>query len=519
MGVRRGAATSSTLARGDDSTRSRAARRLRLFGVLVAALAVLAAPSALARSAAQLRVSVGGTLRSVPRSFLGISVETSELPSYEHYLNSFARLLDVLRPPGESAPVVLRVGGESADSSFWGSNPWAVVGAPYRQSRYIDLTPAWMAQLGALVRAAGLKVILDLNLAAHSPQMAAEVALAARKALPSRSIQDFEVGNEPDLYQHGLVGFTRAEPDGPNAWAFSFVPADYVTWFGAYVKAIRAVIPNAEFAGPSVISRAPQWVRELVGSSQARNVSLVTAHNYPPFEGCASPGDPHYPIPAGYLKDSNARGVARSERFVVKASSAHGIPVRLTEVGSSVCGGIEGQTDTFATALWAPDLFFHLVLQGVEGVNIHLRAGYLNTALGYQASQIYAEPLFYGMATFARTLGPGARIMRVSRHGGLSELKVWAIRTGKRLNVLYINKSSRPAYVKLATTSTGSGRLERLDAPSIYANSTVTLAGQRLGPGGHWLGHRDARPVPEHGGFYRVLVPAFSAALLSVPGR
>ena len=487
--------------------------------LLAAVLAAFSPAAASARGAAHLSISVESTLRTVPRSFLGVSVESSELPSYEQHMTSFARLLDVLRPPGETAPVVLRVGGESADSSFWGSDPWAVVAAPYRQGRYFELTPAWMTRLGELVRDAGLKVILDLNLAAHSPAMAAQVVGAARRALPGRSIQAYEIGNEPDLYHDGLVGFTRAEPSGPNAWALTFRPIDYVNLFGAYVRAIRAVAPHAAFAGPSVISRAPQWVRELVGSSQEHNVSLVTAHNYPPFEGCASPGDPKYPIPAGYLKDSNSRGVARSERFVVRASSAQGLPVRLTEVGSSVCGGIGGRTDTFATALWAPDLLFNLVMQRVVGVNIHLRAAYLNTALGIEPTQIYAEPLFYGMAMFARTLGPGARILRVSRQGGLSELKVWAVRVGGRLHILYINKSSRPAYVKLATTSTASGRIERLSAPSIQANSTVTLDGQRLGPGGHWLGQRAKETVAARGGSYRVLVPAFSAALLSVPER
>jgi hypothetical protein len=458
-------------------------------------------------------------MRRVPPSFLGISVETNELPRYERQLQPFARLLDTLAPPRAKARVIMRIGGESADSSFWGADWQQDVAPAYRQGRPYELTPQWMTQLAALVRAADLKVILDLNAAAHSPTMAAKVAQAASDALPAGSLDAFEIGNEPDLYSHSLVGLTRAEHDGPNQWAFSFTPQDYDTLLGQYASAIRQLAPHAAFAAPSIMSRSPRWVETLLGSPQRGDVSLMTAHNYPRFEGCAQPGDPMYPSPAGYLRDSSALGVARSEHYVLDATSAAGLPLRVDEVGSAVCGGVAGRTDTFATALWVPDLLFNMLSIGVDGINLHLRGnGFLNTPLNYTRAGIYAEPMFYGMALFARALGPRAHLIALQRTPGAVALKVWAVRLGDgSLRVLYINKSADDTTVWLHVPGKRSGRLERLTAPSIKANGRVELAGQRLGYDGRWHGALRTRAVPPRSRGYRIWVPGYSAALLALP--
>ena len=130
--------------------------------------------------------------------------------------------------------MTLRIGGESADSSFWGPNPFAMVKPAYRQDHPYVLTPAWLAEAGSLVAAGALRVIFDLNLAAHSPSMARAVATAAWRAFPSQSITSFEIGNEPDLYRAGLVGLTQAVRGGRNTWAFDFRVDDYVKLFGDY---------------------------------------------------------------------------------------------------------------------------------------------------------------------------------------------------------------------------------------------------------------------------------------------
>ena len=56
-----------------------------------------------------------------------------------------------------------------------------------------------------------------------------------------------------------------------------------------------------------------------------------------------------------------------------------------------------------------------------------------------------------------------------------------------------------------------------MNAPSIRANRTVELAGQRLGADGLWHGALVTHALAESGGSYQVRVPAYSAALLAVP--
>jgi hypothetical protein len=493
---------------------------VRAVVALVAALAVTPAGAATAASSpAHVAGSPGRPLLVVPPSFLGVSVEQNELLRYDHYRTPFLRLLRALQPPGDRSPMNLRIGGESADSSFWGSTPFQFVKPAYVQDHPYLLTPAWMTEAGALVKAGALKVIFDLNLAAHSPTMAAAVASAAWSAFPRGSITDFEIGNEPDLYRFGLVGLTQAVPGRRNTWAYTFGIPDYLSLFGAYTRTLQQALPVAKFAGPAGDNTSTTWVKALGAGAQGNTLSLVTEHYYPPFAGCVPVGTRKYPSAKAYLQDAVASGFARGERPMVNASHALGLPVRLTETGSSVCGGIAGQTDTFATALWAPDMLFNLLSTTIDGVNVHLRANsFVNTALLYADSGLYTEPLFYGLVLFARALGPGAELIQTERTGGAQKLKVWIVRrTDGSQRVVYINKSSQDAYVTFPATRSRSALLDRLSAPSITANGTVTFDGQRFDSGGRWHRSPKASRVRARGHAYTVLVPKYSAALLSVP--
>jgi hypothetical protein len=480
---------------------------------------VRSAVSATATRTARVTVEVGRTWLRVPRSYLGIAVENNDLLKYESSFATFTRLLGVLRPPGETAPIVMRLGGESADSSFWENDDRTIVARPYRQGHPYSVTPAWMSGLAALVKSAGLKVILDLNLAAHSPEMAGQVAGAALHGLPARSVIGFELGNEPDLYRRGFIGLTRAEHGGRGDWGFSFTIADYVSLFGAYVPAIERAFPGAPMVGPSSTSGDPGWVSGLASSREASKLTLVTAHQYPFLNGCATPGESTFPAATKYLKQPLVHGAARLSRRVVAEAKARGLSLRMTEVGSSYCHGIPGQTDTFATALWAPDQLFTLLAAGVNGVNVEVQTNHPNSSLNYNHSKIDVEPMFYGVALFARALGPGARLMRVAHHGNAQNLKIWAVRLGDgTLHLLYINKAGQNVAVRTdVPAASHPGSLERLSAPDIYSNQTVTLAGQRLGPYGHWKRRLASARVAARKGSYEVRVPAFSAALLSIP--
>ena len=176
-----------------------ARRRHLLLAVAVLALAVVPAAALLAlpdRDKAVARaerihatppaaasVSLAGATYGtpIPRSFFGVSTEYFSLPLYERNQSVFQRVLSMLHVQGDG-PMILRIGGDSADRSFW--SPTLARGADWE----FALTRGWVSRTGAVVRRLGLRVILDLNLVTGSPLRAVRWARVAEAGLPRGSI-------------------------------------------------------------------------------------------------------------------------------------------------------------------------------------------------------------------------------------------------------------------------------------------------------------------------------------------
>jgi hypothetical protein len=210
--------------------------------------------------------------------------------------------------------------------------------------------------------------------------------------------------------------------------------------------------------------------------------------------------------------------MARSVMPAVALGRRAGLPVRLTEINSVTCGGVPGVSNTFATALWAPDALFELVRAGVKGVNLHVRVFSINAPFRFDRRGVHAWPLLYGLILFKRMLGPHSRLVPLRLRGpGSLHLKAWAVRVGAdTLNVLLIDKGERPVTMTLDLPATGPATVQRLVAPSAWSRSHVTLAGQRLDDRVSWAGRARVQVVRPRGGRYAVSVRGQSAALLTV---
>jgi hypothetical protein len=481
-----------------------------------AAVAQVKAPARAARPVKLPRVLVTvashARVIKVPRSFLGLSTEYWTLPVFERHLSLFERVLSLIHVPGDG-PLVIRVGGDSADHAFW--NPRA-----RRLPRWaFGLTPPWLRRTSTLVRATGLRLLLDLNLVTGSAAQAARWARAAEADLPRGSVIGFEIGNEADIYNRGywLAAIGRTRLAGrPLPAAFS--ATSYTQEFHSYARMLAQAAPRVPLVGPAVANPLLDlsWISSLLeGTSRA--VGIVSAHRYP-YSACVRPSAPSYPTIARILSDDASAGVARSVRAAVRVADRAGIPFRLTELNSITCSGRPGVSDTFATALWAPDTVFELLRAGVDGVNLHTRAYAINAPFALGRTGLVPRPLLYGLILAARTLGPHGELLpvRLRAERGL-RLKAWVVRTaGPVLRVLLLNKGYRAVRVTLRLPATGAAAVRRLLASAASSSRGVTLAGQRLGPDGLWQGPRVTETITPHAHRYVVTVPRVSAALLTV---
>ena len=457
-----------------------------------------------ANVAREATVSLGVGSWPVPTSFLGVSVEDTELMNDFHHLALFTRVMSDLQAPG-SGPLILRIGGASADESFWDPQAGRPSWWPFA------VTPQWLTATSQLVRLLGLKAIVDLNVAADDPGMAHSEANAIRAAFPARSVVAFEIGNEPDLYTANSW-YQSLEILRDHDRVIRYSPARYATVFGAYA---RALAPEHEaLAGPALAYPHPEWIRRLIASDPG--VPIITAHSYP-YSACSTPSSPTYPTVGRLLSESATAGAAAALAPEIDAAHRGGKPLRLTEMNSVTCGGVPGVSNTFATALWAPDALFEMMRAGVDGVNMHVRARAINAAWVFGRTGLQARPLLYGLAMFARMLGPNARRLAVRVHmRGTADLRIWAVVSGRdHLKLLLVNKSGEPLTVRLAIPCAGREAVQRLLASSPSASAGVTLDGQSIGPDGGWHGVRARETVAGTAAGSVIAVSAYSAALVS----
>jgi hypothetical protein len=468
-------------------------------------------------ASAQVTVASGAAQTPVPRSYLGLSTEYWALPLWAHQMPLLERALSMLRVPGEG-PFLLRIGGDSADHSIW--DPSAAPMPPWA----FTLAPAWLRQARALVLRLDTRIILDLNLITETPSGAAQWARAAQEALPRHGIAGLEVGNEPDIYSRAdwravIAGRRLAGRGGAPSLPPALTASDYVRDFHAYGHALGEVAPHVPLAGPALANPLHHmgWVRTLIDGAE-RSLGLVTIHRYP-YTGCLGRrGTRSYATIGRILSPAASTGLAAALRPLVDNAHDAGVPLRLTELNSVNCGGRPGVSDSFATALWAPDALFALMRAGVDGVNIHVRADAVNAAFAIGPAGLQARPLLYGLVLFARALGPRAHLVALRSHAPRATgLGAWAVRVGHdTLHLVLIDKGRRSARVALHLPAVGAVGVQRLLAPSVRSPSGVTLGGRQLGRDGRWHGRPVRQTVAPRHGTYTLVVRSMSAALLTV---
>jgi hypothetical protein len=410
-------------------------------------------------------------------------------------------------------PLILRIGGDSADHTRWlpprsaDLPPWVL-----RQS------PATLARLARLVRGSDLRLILDLNVATGSARGALALVRAADAKLTGRRIVGFEIGNEPDVLDRSFFVGALANRDPLIELGEPQAVGSYVRSFARYGRVLRRVRPAPSLIGLALANpvRHREWISALLAAPHP-GLRALSAHFYP-FSACAPTNSPSYPTITRILSETTSPGWARRIAAAARAAHRARLAFRMTELNSVACGGVPGVSNTFATALWAPDALFGLLRAGVSSVNVHVRAYPVNAAFVISRRRLEPRPLLYGLILFARTLGSGATVVPLRSDAQPGEnVTAWAVRIRPNLlHVLVLDKDPRAVDVRLHVPRGGPASVQRLLAPAVTATRGVTLAGRHLGPNGRWRGTRVTSLIRRVGGSYHLTLSGMSAALVSL---
>ncbi len=501
--------------------RAGAAARVILAGsraILVGALGILAGTLVLATGPASARVRLmvpeaptssvtvtGAALAAIPPSFMGLSMNVEEMQDFTGQA-AFPQFVKLIDPSGDG-PFVLRLGGTYADSAYWNGETSQIMPqylAPAADR--VTIGNAWLQSLAGVVAGTGSNVIINVNAAAHDPQMALNFIQAAQRELPTGTLSAVAIGNEPNLYPLGYDGITPAIA----SWVRRFSPVRYDTLFSLYASVLHRHLPSLTLAGPELSMPTAPWLQSLL-SNDAGQVGLATEHYYA-YNACAAAGSSGYPDLHKYFRATN---ISQATAVIAgSAAAAHnaGVPYRLTELGSSTCQGLPAVTDTFATSLWGLDQLYELVAAGVNGINFHLRANAPNSAIEtVPGGGLQAEPLLYGIAAFTSTLGPGAVLDQVT--GVLpSNVKVWAVQSSYGYRLALINDTTERERVDVRLPSAAAMSVRALSAPTPWAQS-ASFGGQTISGSGTWQGPLRTQTVVPVTGSYWFTIPPDSAEI------
>jgi len=436
-------------------------RRRRLVptaGTLILlALAALALHGALGgsrqaappRQAALMLAAPAGPAITIERDPIGLSIE---YPLLVHDLGggrcppaAFVRAIAALGLP------TLRIGGDSQDEV-------APAGAG-AHAGISDLPADFWQQLACLERETRIPVVVGLNVAWGKPAWAAQIASAARGAVP-RSRLSFELGNEPDIYG-----------DPVPWWNGRALVRSRMPWrtYLARVKALAAALgAGTALEGPDLASG--RWEARVPGLIATLHYRTLDAHFYP-LDGCHGTG-------AGAAALLSRQIQTKLDERVRLARDAHaaGIDAAISEANTVSCGGLAGVSDQPVAAVWAVRMIVQALRDGFDSVRLHSSGGPYDPFV-VSGDKVLERPLYAGLRAAAGLLPAGAVLRAIPNATSFDAVAITAA-NGARTIVLS-NYGATAARVALQAAAPARV-LTVLARASAVRSAAVTPDGTRL---------------------------------------
>ncbi len=439
--------------------------------------------------------------RPVARRFLGLSFEAQALAQLgqDAYRGDLVRLLRSL------GPGILRFGGITADENV----AWVDSQTPRPAWATSTIGPAQMSALGVLAHRSGWQVLLTVGLAHYEPQAAAREVAEAHRAL-GPYLAAVEIGNEPNAY--GSHGF-REPP---------WLAQGYEEQVSSYREAIDALTPGVPIAGPDVSGAGAfaEWGDE---EALAQKPAMLTGHHYP--LGCAQTPPPSIES----LLSAATRGAAAiSLNTYLTVAGLYGIPMRIDEANTVSCGGVEGISNTFASALWATGYLTQAMAAGAAGVNLQGNptncVGYTplcaSSATAVAAGALSAEPEWYALLLAKSLIGYRPLATTISAVGSPNLVAAAFAGPGDSLKVVLADDEPPGATPLEPRFEVGAGmgaaEVLRLTAPAQSATSGVLLAGRAVAADGSWSAPAKPESIAASAGTVSLELAPDSAAILTV---
>lgn len=427
-------------------------------------------------------------------AFVGLSYEKSMLTGSLFVSND----ISLISMFSQIAPAVLRVGGNSVNTTCWGG-----------LSNQTPITAAEVSAFAGFVHAlpTNWHVIYGINMAANTPSnCAAEAAYAANALGPS--LLGFEIGNEPDLYHE----------NGIRTSSYTF--ADFLAEWQTYAAGITNAVPGWAITdggngwtltGPASAGNTGGYTVPFAGD-EAGVISLVTQHYYR-----ANGQSPSSTLQLLLTPDTSLPGTVSD---IVAAANAAELPLgfRMDECGSFYNGGAPNVSDAYGTALWAMDYLFTLALNGAQGMNFHGGGdgtGYTPIA-DNGTSVVQARPEFYGLKMFSLVSQGSVIPSTVTLSSNINFTGYGVRRTNGAVSAVLNNKDTNNGVqvtVNLGPDVTAA-QLITLTGPALNSTNGYTLGGAPINPDGSWAGGVQS-VIPATNGQVTVLVPTISAMLLN----
>jgi hypothetical protein len=502
------------------------AAALLTVGCAFVCAGVLARPA----RADQATVSVSGRPHggSLPNNFLGLAFTYKPIPSWVGPPSApvdpvLVQLIRNLSPHGRP---LLRIGGESADHSWW---PISGYRKPFGIT--YDLTPAWTTAARRLAKAAHARLMLGVNLQANRTKLVGVESHQLLRRIGARYIQSFQIGNEPDLYTsipwYKLLDgkpVPAYSKSGTSVYArpSSYDPAE----FAAEVSRMLRVMPRVPIAGPE--TNAASWLSAFTRFLHpAGRAITLTMHAYAGNKCVKDPSQWMFPTVPHLLSIAASRDQLAGLNPFIGVARGRGDGFRVDELGTVTCSGLGGVSNSMASSLWLVDTLFSMNAAGVNGVNLHTVKGVNALFTPHRSGHRWVatvDPWYYGALLFAQAAPAGSRLLGVT-NATRTGTRVWAtLGTDHLVRVLVINDNIGSSARVLVRNPGGYGRrpgtLELLRASSAYATHGVTLGGRSFG---HTTTGKLRAPstsaVVRRAGAYAVTLPPASAGLLTLaPG-